>query len=441
VGLGIAGTVAIETHGCKLNQSDSEALARRFRLAGYEVVGIGEPADVFVLDTCTVTHVADRKARHALRAAALRNPRATIIATGCYAQRDPHALTRVMGVNMVVGNSDKARLVEMVLAARGDPIVACATGEEGTLWPGALKRTRAMIKIQEGCNQVCSYCIVPKVRGRERSIPPDTLVKQIKHRVCEGYQEVVLTGTQLGSYGFDLDEMNLYSLIRRILSETGVRRLRVSSLQAQEISQPMLELWRDPRLCPHFHLPLQSGSDSVLSRMRRRYSTHLYASVLKQIRSRVPGASVTSDIIVGFPGESAEEFEESLSFAESMEFGAMHVFPYSTRPGTGAAHMDRHIKPEVRAARMERMLGVASAQAEEFRRKCIGSVRPVLWEQQLSGGTFRGLTDNYIKVVGEAHVDLSNRITAAFLASMEGQLIRAEVLAIDESPTAETFPI
>ena len=332
-GHGLIGTVAIDTHGCKLNQADSEALARRFLRAGYGVVDPGESADIYVLNTCTVTHVADRKARHALRAALRRNPAATIIATGCYAQRDPQALSNVEGVAMVVGNADKYRLVEMVLAARGDPISTCAVGEEAPWWPGALGRARAMVKIQEGCNQVCAYCIVPKVRGRERSIPPRVLIEEVGRRVREGYLEVVLTGTQLGSYGFDLEGADLCSLIRRILSETDVARLRVSSLQPQEFSPGLLELWEDPRLCPHFHIPLQSGSDSVLRRMQRRYDTDLYARVVEGIRAGLEGASVTADKIVGFPGETEEEFEESVAFASSMGFAGLHVFPYSTRPG------------------------------------------------------------------------------------------------------------
>ena len=427
---GVLGTVAIETHGCKLNQADSQGLARRFVRAGYQVVEADQPADIYVVNTCTVTHVADRKARHALKSARRRNPAATVVATGCYAQRAPSALASVDGVDLVVGNTAKDDLVEMALAARGDPIVPCATGEEAGWQPRVRGRTRAMVKIQEGCNQVCAYCIVPKVRGRERSIPPDTLMEEVRSRAAEGYLEVVLTGTQLGTYGFDLLEVDLPRLIRRVLNETEVPRLRVSSLQPQEVSDELLELWHDPRLCPHFHLPLQSGSDSVLKRMRRRYTARAYAEAVHRIRNRVPQASVTGDVIVGFPGESEGEFTETVEFARGIGFASIHVFPYSPRPGTGAAHMSGHLHPATQRARMNVMLEVAEEQERTWLRRCVGSVRPVLWERpspQGEDGTYMGLTDTYLKVITESGSDLTGRITPALLLRQEGSAVYAQV--------------
>ena len=435
---GILGTVAIETHGCKLNQADSEALARRFVQAGYRLAQTDEPADVYVVNTCTVTHVADRKARHGLRAARRHNPTATIIATGCYAQRAPTALAAVDGVDLVVGNSQKDDLVEMVLAARGDPITPYTVGDEVAWQPSISGRTRAMVKIQEGCNQVCAYCIVPKVRGRERSIPADVLVEQVNSLVRADYMEVVLTGTQLGSYGFDLlPRMNLPRLIERILSETTVPRLRVSSLQPQELTAELLELWGNPRLCPHFHMPLQSGSDSVLKRMRRRYSTGLYASVAEFIRSKVPGASITTDVIAGFPGESDEEYEDSVAFARTIGFSRMHVFPYSLRPGTSAAYLGGHLDALTKRSRMDMMLKMAEQQERAFVRGALGTLRPVLWERTspLHGiRTYLGLTDTYLKVIAESDRDLTNRITPTLLLREEGESIRALVMKSDESP-------
>ena len=284
------GTVAIETHGCKLNQADSEVLARRFISVGYNIVPLGHGPDIYVLNSCTVTHVADAKARQALRAARRRNPSLTVVATGCYAQRAPDQLRRVEGVDLVLGNFEKSRIVEAVLQARGVTMVSCAEGKEGVIRPESFGRTRAMVKIQEGCNQVCAYCIVPKVRGRERSIPLEELVRQVRQRIGEGYKEVVLTGTQLGSYGFDLTEgTELKTLIEAVLSRTEIERLRVSSLQPQEITPELLELWKDPRLCPHFHMPLQSGSDAVLARMRRRYSgQRVQRDCREDLRNRPP---------------------------------------------------------------------------------------------------------------------------------------------------------
>ena len=428
-----SGSVAIQTHGCKLNQADSQDLARRFVQAGYKVVGPTDPADIYVLNTCTVTHVADRKARQALRAASRENPSALVIATGCYAQRAPVELSKVPGVNLVVGNADKGRLVEMVLAARGDPIVPCAVGEEvpeslENSWSG---RIRAMVKIQEGCNQVCAYCIVPKVRGRERSIPPEVLVRQIRGVVDQGCREVVLTGTQLGSYGFDLPGTSLRDLIALILDQTEVERLRVSSLQPQEITGELLELWDESRLCPHFHIPLQSGSDYVLQQMHRRYTTAQYAEAVDRVRSRVPGASITADVIVGFPTEEELHFRESTRFAEQMKFAAMHVFPYSVRPGTSAAHLRPKGSEGTKRERMEEMLSLARKQASAFRRMSLGTTRQVLWEKSdLRNGkrVSLGLTDNYLKVQTDQDMPLTNQITWARLVAESGEGLVAELV-------------
>ena len=426
------GTVSIQTQGCKLNQADSETLARGFSEAGYRVVGPAEPADIYIINTCTVTHVADSKARQALRAASDKNPGALVVATGCYAQRAPQELTQVRGVGLVAGNAEKHRLVEMVLAARGDQPVACAVGEEPQiLVDRGILRTRAMVKIQEGCNQVCAYCIVPKVRGRERSIPPEVLLLQVQQRVAEGYKEVVLTGTQLGSYGFDLAGADLKGLIDLLLRESGIQRLRVSSLQPQEITGELLALWDDPRLCPHFHMPLQSGSDPVLDRMRRRYTSARYAEAVGAIRSSVPGVSITADVIVGFLGEESEHFKQSLSFAREMEFASMHVFPYSVRPGTSAAYMGPPVGEGEKRLRMDQMLALAQEQAASFRQRSLGSTRPVLWERsEVRNGkqVILGLTDNYLKVLALGATPLESHVTPARLVAEEGERVLAEVV-------------
>ena len=427
------GTVAIQTHGCKLNQADSAAIARRFIQAGYKVVGPSEPADIYVVNTCTVTHVADSKARQALRAAHRKDPSTLVVATGCYAQHAPEELAQVKGVGMVVGNSQKDQLVEMVLAARGDQPTPCATGEESPPLPIGLglSRTRAMVKIQEGCDQVCAYCIVPKVRGRERSIPRETLKSQISQHVKEGYKEVVLTGTQLGSYGFDLDGINLSGLLEYLLRETGVERLRVSSLQPQEITWELLRLWDDPRLCPHFHMPLQSGSDYVLKQMRRRYTTSQYSDAVERVRYSVQGVSITADVIVGFPGEDEGHFQESLRTVQDMDFASMHVFPYSIRPGTSAAFMGPQVDEKLKRERMGEMLAIARIQSSAFRQSSLGTIRHVLWERaEAQGGrlNYIGLTDNYLRVHTENDVPLVNRITPARLLSEVGESLRVEAL-------------
>ena len=425
------GTVALETHGCKLNQADSETLARRFQEAGYRLVSLAQHADVYVVNTCTVTHVADSKARQALRSAHRRNPDATVVATGCYAQRDPAAITTLQGVDLVLGNTEKPGLVERVRETRGGAPQSLTDTEAPQHLPYSPGRSRAMVKIQEGCNQVCAYCIVPKVRGREQSIPPAELASQLQALESEGYREVVLTGTQLGSYGFDLDGQSLTRLIATLLAETTIPRLRVSSLQPQEISQELLELWQDPRLCPHFHVPLQSGADSVLRRMQRRYTTAMYREAVDRIRSDLTVSSVTSDVIVGFPGETEDDFDQGLAFVEEMALASMHVFPYSRRPGTGAAHMGDQVDEVAKRVRMGAMLAVAEESRAAYAQDCVGQIRPVLWERATAkegtGWRFSGLTDSYLRVTTVSDRDLSNEITQARLEEAGPQAVYASL--------------
>ena len=418
--------VAIETHGCKLNQADSGGLATEFAQAGFEVVGEDTPVDVYVVNSCTVTHVADSKARRALRSARRRHPNATIVATGCYAQRTPETLRQLDEVDLVVGNTEKASLVRHVIDWAGDEIVPCATGDDLQAISPSAARTRAMVKIQEGCNQVCAYCIVPKVRGRERSIPPDEIVRTIDGYTNRGYKEVVLTGTQLGSYGFDLEETDLTGLIRHVLDWCDMARLRVSSLQAHEIDKHLLGLWSDLRLAPHFHLPLQSGSDAVLKRMRRQYDSNRFRNAVDAVRKAVPNAAVTTDVIAGFPGETEGDFEQTYSLCREVGFSAMHVFPYSSRPGTSAAHFRDDVPPQVKSERVRRLIALSKEQGAEYRARFLGTSREVLWEFQ-KAGKWVGLTDNYIRVAAHSDLDLANKLTWARIVGLNGQSAIAEV--------------
>ncbi len=438
--------VSILTHGCKLNQSDSDALARGFQDAGYSIVGPSEQADVYVVNTCTVTHVADRKARRALRSARRRDPSALVVATGCYAQRAPDALASMSEVDLVAGNRDKDHLVELVRHAGSGPapdgqdtigqtVPAASISRRGN---GALRgdrarrgdRCRAMVKIQEGCDQVCAYCIVPTVRGRERSIPPEDILETVRRRVGEGFREVVLTGTQLGTYGFDIPGTSLRDMLDMLLQESGVDRLRVSSLQPQELTRGLLELWRDRRLCPHFHMPLQSGSDRVLKRMRRRYTAREYADAVERVRSAAPDASITADVIVGFPGEDEDDFRRSVSLVKEVGFADLHVFPYSPRPGTSAAYMAPRVDAATVGRRMSEMLALARMQGDDFRTASLGSVRPVLWERSSlreDRPMLVGLTDNYLRVVAEGPASLVNSVTPARLTGRLGEELLGEV--------------
>ncbi len=435
------GRVAIQTHGCKLNQADSSMLARQFVEAGFEVVESAADADVFILNSCTVTATADAKARQALRAAQRSNPDVFVVAAGCYAERAARELQGLDAVSLVVQNTEKDQLVGKVSAIR-DQINGTKNpgAQPQTRWSAAtvgaplvadLGRSRAMVKIQEGCNQVCAYCIVPKVRGRERSIDPDLLVQQINQRVEEGFQEVVLTGTQLGSYGFDLPDADLTRLLRRILQETDIPRLRVSSLQPQEITQPLLDIWSNKRLCPHFHVPLQSGSDDVLKAMHRRYDTSMFRSAVEMVRRSIEGPGITTDVIVGFPGEGEAAFGKGLAFAESVGFSDMHVFPYSQRPGTSAHYFPDQVAPAVKKARVEKMLDMAARSSRSFRSQQIGQVRSVLWESRhfrQGQVSWSGLTDHYIRVFTNSQRDLNNTITLARMDEVNEAKVTAEVI-------------
>jgi threonylcarbamoyladenosine tRNA methylthiotransferase MtaB len=426
-------TVAIHTHGCKLNQSDSEVLARQFQEAGFTLIKSSSQADVVVLNSCTVTANSDSKARQYLRRTRRANPNSLVVATGCYAQRAFDELSAMEAVSLVLDNRHKDSLVATVAAKLNmAPIPVLSQAPENVpAAPLELVRSRAMVKIQEGCDQVCAYCIVPKVRGRERSIPPEEIIAEINFRSGIGCREAVLTGTQLGTYGFDLPDINLQSLIQRVLSETTIDRLRVSSLQAQEITPELLELWSDPRLCAHFHIPLQSGSDSVLESMRRRYDTAQFAETVRLVQKTIPNAGITTDVIVGFPGEGVREFAESYSFAESVGFSDMHVFPYSIRPGTTAAHLTDQVADGIKKERTGEMLELAATTMREFRLKSVGQTRPVLWKpgRPAKGAVpaegWSGLTDNYLQVRTTNDSNLGNEITEVRLTGLNGDWLLA----------------
>jgi len=415
-------TVAVLTLGCKLNQADSESLARR--LVGEGVRVVDRPvrgATAFVINTCSVTHVADRKARHLVRQARRLSPEAEIILTGCYAETAPADIGQVIGADAVFTNAEKPQIAERLLSrleGRGDPYAGCPTPVRNPL------RTRAFIKIQEGCDELCAFCIVPYTRGRERSVPIADIVRQVQQREADGVLEVVLTGTQLGNYGRDLGwprpEQGPRRLLAELLDRTSIPRVRMSSLQAQDIGPDLLALWSDGRLCPHFHIPLQSGSDSVLGPMRRRYSADDYKQAISLIHERVPGAAITTDVIAGFPGETDSDFEATLRLCEESGFADMHCFPYSRRPHTGADRMDGHLPPQTRRARLERLLTVQKSSSEAYRRGRRGDTSDVLWEE-LSDGRWRGLTGDYVRVYAASDSDLTNRITATHLQRLEGE--------------------
>jgi threonylcarbamoyladenosine tRNA methylthiotransferase MtaB len=421
-----APTVSVLTLGCKLNQADAETIARRLAEGGARVVNRPRKgADAFVINTCSVTQVADAKARQLTRLARRLSPNATIVLTGCYAETAPDNVAALTGADLVLGNAAKPDIPSLLLerlARRGDPAAGCPTGRPSG-------RTRSFVKIQEGCDELCAFCIVPRTRGRERSRAVEEVVREVRALEREGALEVVLTGTQLGNYGRDLGwaEQGPRRLLEALLEGTTLPRIRLSSLQAQDISPALLRLWRDRRLCPHFHLPLQSGSDPVLGRMRRRYTAERFREAVALIRDEVPDASVTTDVIAGFPGETDDDFEATYRLCEETGFAAIHAFPYSRRPGTGAALMPDHLPPPVRRRRVERLLALAVDSARAYRERHLGRVMDVLWEERRRG-LWRGLTPNYLRIYTRpgSSGNLTNTILPTRLLALDGEGLRGE---------------
>lgn len=437
--------VAFYTLGCKLNQAETESLANRFSQAGFQLVSPDDRADIYIANTCTVTHIADRKSRHWLRLARRRNPQALIIATGCYAQRGRQELAQL--AELVVDNTDKEHLLEIVTNL--SLLTPCFVHERTSLRHcerseaippiAASIRTRSLIKIQDGCHGPCTYCIVPKVRPREYSLPASQIIDEVKQKAALGYKEVVLTGTKVGSYRdavLSVSEgsgTDLRDLVQGILHNTGIERLRLSSLQPSEISPELLALWQDERLCRHFHLALQSGSESVLQRMRRSYSLDQYHRTLDLIKEMIPDAAITTDIMVGFPGESDAEFEQSYSFCQQAGFANIHVFSFSPRPETAAARMPKQIADKVKQERNQRMLELSRSSQHRFCEQFLGQTMPALWEKETSpsSGIYSGLTGNYIRVFAHSEKSLSNKITSVKLVEFHNQGIRGET--VDEN--------
>ncbi len=414
--------VAFHTLGCKLNQAESELLARRFAKSEYCIVD-GDRADICILNTCTVTHIADRKSRHLMRLLRKRNPEALIIATGCYAERAPQELAPI-GADLVIGNEQKMHLLELV----ENKVTYSPYRSTEQFAVEGINRVRSFIKIQDGCNDFCAYCIVPKVRGREYCLPVAEIVSEAKAMVNAGYKEVVLTGTKIGAYKHN--GANLRHLVKQILVDTDVERLHLSSLQPQDTYPEFLSLWQDPRLSRHFHLALQSGSDAVLKRMRRHYSVADYQKAAFLIRQAVPDVSITTDVMVGFPGESDEEFEQSYRFCREMGFVNIHVFPYSSRPGTLAAKMSEQVDNRLKKDRSLRMLGLAQESAYKFRERFLGQNTMVLWEKEMTPGSrlYSGLSDNYIRVFTESQKPLTNQLLPVRLVRLHKQGLWGEVI-------------
>ena len=387
--------IEIETHGCKLNFADSQSIAKKFYSAGHNVFGDNEIGhrDIYILNSCTVTHVADSKARQSIRKVKRSNPEAVTIMTGCYAERDKDKIKEINEVDLVITNQEKKDILKKVYDYFNEELVEIPALDTYPL----IGRSRASIKIQEGCNQICSYCIIPYVRGREKSVEPNEIISKINNASRNNIKEVVLTGTQLGNYGFDLKNTDLKELIKQVLIKTSIERIRVSSLQPKEIDNELLDIWKsNDRLCPHFHLPLQSGSDQILKKMRRRYSSEEFIQITSLIKKYLPQASITTDVIVGFPSEKEEDFENTLYTINKSNLNNLHVFPYSVRPKTTAFYLKDHNSPAVIKSRSRELNRISKLITTKSMRNIIGKKRSILWEGKNMNS---GLTEDYYRVI------------------------------------------
>lgn len=425
--------VFLDTVGCRLNQSEIETLAREFRRRGDEVVTRAEDADLVVVNTCAVTREAARSSRQVIRRAHRDNARAEIVATGCYAHLKPAMVAQLPGVTQVVNNLDKDSLVSMVAQ---DPLDVEFEREplERSIYASALSRTRAFVKVQDGCDNRCTFCVTTIARGPGRSRPQAAIVEEVQTLAAAGYQEAVLTGVHLGSYGHDHGSAEgLFDLVRAVLAETDIPRLRLSSLEPWDLSPDFFTLWQDPRMCRHLHLPLQSGCDATLKRMARRTSQRAYRSLIQAARQAVPGVAISTDVIVGFPGETDAEFEISRDFIREMDFMKLHVFRYSSRPGTAAARMPGHVDDATKRARSAVLLDHSEDGARRFYQRLVGQTVDVLWEQVTGasevGFVNSGLTDNYVRVKLVDPEPLTNQISTVRVTDVDEGCVVAERLA------------
>jgi len=424
--------IHLKTLGCRLNEAELETWAQAFQQAGHSISRNLNDAQLVVMNSCAVTEDAVRKSRQMIRRIHRDNPLAKLVVSGCYATLNETEAAQMLGVDLIVGNRDKNQLVEKTLSALDldtMPSLATEPGESSLFGRG---RQRAFVKVQDGCRYRCTFCIVTVARGEEQSRPVQAVLDEINHLHHQGINEVIITGVHLGGYGTDIDS-NLTALITAILDNTDIPRLRLGSLEPWELPEGFFELFKNPRLMPHLHLPLQSGSDSVLKRMARRCKTAEFSKIVLKARELIPNFNITTDIIVGFPGETEEEWQDSFEFIQKTGFGHIHIFSYSPRTGTKAAEMPEQVGQEIKKQRSKQLHELAETMKNDFNLENLGSTAQVLWEGQsktLENGKIRffGYTGNYLRVACDVNntENLENKILPVRLQTAEQEFITVE---------------
>lgn len=416
--------------GCRLNQSEIDTMARQFTALGHKIVHSPQEADHLVLNTCAVTSEAAKTSRKLIREFHRANPSAETTVTGCYAQLNPQDLRKLPGVRRIVSNLDKDNLVSQITGQTIE--IYDSEPLERQTAPGALGKTRAFVKVQDGCDNSCTFCVTTIARGPAKSRPIAAVLRDIHSLQQSGWQEIVLTGVHLGSYGHDLgDRAGLTHLVEALLKDSDMPRLRLSSLEPWDLSENFFDLWENPRLCRHLHLPLQSGCDATLKRMRRHTSQRNFRHLTRIARAKIPQLRLTTDIIVGFPGETEAEFADSEAFIREMDFAGLHVFRYSPRPGTPASRMKNQISAAIKKERSAKLLALSEQMTQTFAAKLKGTRQAVLWER-ISGASphgfiHSGYTDNYMRVKTAHPRDLTNLITNTRLGHYTNGVIHGTV--------------
>ena len=440
-------TAALITLGCKVNQYDTQAMQEVMLRNGYTVVEEHDPADVCIINTCTVTNAADQKARQVIRRAVRKNPDTEVLVTGCYAESDREAIEAIPGVSLVFGNREKADLQKYLDIVHEswkqqdrspllqiEPIHHDAVREHANFSMSvseAGKHTRALIKVQDGCSAFCTYCIIPYVRGRMTSRPLPDIVQEAEQIAANGYKEIVITGVHLGAYGLDIgNQTTIADILEHIHPIDGIERIRFSSIEAMNFPPDLVDRMAAlPKCMPHFHLPLQAGSDRILRQMRRRYTKTEFSRLVEKLRSSFSEVGITTDVMVGFPGETDADFEDSLQFVEEIGFSQLHVFRYSPRSGTPAADYADHVPPHVSAERSKAMIALGKQLGVKFRESMLGKTMQVLVEDRREGrdAHLSGFTENYLRVLLDVPDSAINRILPVKLTGLEGEFIRAKI--------------
>jgi threonylcarbamoyladenosine tRNA methylthiotransferase MtaB len=425
--------VAFYTLGCKVNQYETEAMLEMFKKDGYVQVDSEEYADVYVINTCTVTHMSDRKSRQYIRRMKKLNPNAIIAVVGCYSQVSPEEILEIEEVNLVMGTNERRQIVEEIKkldatkkASTVDDIMKVRAFEEIEI-NQTNGRTRAFMKIQDGCDRFCTYCIIPYARGgKVRSRDLDSIVNEAKKLADNGYKEVVLTGIHVASYGKDVrdEQMNLLRVIKEVDKIEGIKRIRLSSVEPILFTDEFVsEVSKMDKVCPHYHLSLQSGCDETLKRMNRRYTTAEYKEIVDRLRENIPNVAITTDVIVGFPGETNDEFNKTYEFLRDIELSQMHVFKYSPRKGTPAATMENQVDPQMKQFRSDKLLNLSKENFNKFASRFIGEELEVLFETNIVDNKYEGLTPNYIRVVVESDKDIEGQILKVKITDVKNEYV------------------